>query len=318
MEDELKSVLAFILDLLRDYGLDDFYLELSTRGDSDKFIGSDEEWESATNTLRDGRRGIRPRAGARPGRRRVLRPEDLRPGARRDRPDLADVDRPARLQPAQAVRPRVPGGRRQPAAADHDPPGAVRLDRAVHGRADRALRRRDAAVAGAGPGGGHPDRRRARALPGPRSPSGWRRAASGSRSTTATTGCRRRSAPPRSRRSRSCCWPGDDDVAAGAVSFRYRTGAQKNGVPVAEAIDEIVGRGRVPRPGLTAGLPRTKTPAAHGVWRRGARLPDSSGSWPPQARTLAGVDEVGRAPGRGRSWCARRSSRPGFPDPPAG
>jgi threonyl-tRNA synthetase len=33
---------------------------------------------------------------------------------------------------------------------------------------------------------------------------------------------------------------GDDDVAAGAVSFRYRSGAQKNGVPVAEAIDEIV------------------------------------------------------------------------------
>src|SRR6185312_13053926 len=52
MEDELQSVLAFILDLLRDYGLDDFYLELSTRGESDKFIGSDEEWESATETLR--------------------------------------------------------------------------------------------------------------------------------------------------------------------------------------------------------------------------------------------------------------------------
>ena len=33
---------------------------------------------------------------------------------------------------------------------------------------------------------------------------------------------------------------GDDDVAAGAVSFRYRSGAQKNGVPIAEAIDEIV------------------------------------------------------------------------------
>ena len=43
MADELKSVLAFILALLRDYGLDDFYLELSTRGDSDKFIGSDEQ-----------------------------------------------------------------------------------------------------------------------------------------------------------------------------------------------------------------------------------------------------------------------------------
>ena len=40
MEQELTGVLSFILGLLRDYGLDDFYLELSTRGDSDKFIGS--------------------------------------------------------------------------------------------------------------------------------------------------------------------------------------------------------------------------------------------------------------------------------------
>ena len=34
---------------------------------------------------------------------------------------------------------------------------------------------------------------------------------------------------------------GDDDVAAGAVSFRYRDGTQKNGVPIEAAIDEIVG-----------------------------------------------------------------------------
>ena len=33
---------------------------------------------------------------------------------------------------------------------------------------------------------------------------------------------------------------GDDDVAAGAVSFRYRDGTQKNGVPVEDAIEEIV------------------------------------------------------------------------------
>jgi len=33
---------------------------------------------------------------------------------------------------------------------------------------------------------------------------------------------------------------GDSDVAAGAVSFRYRDGSQKNGVPVADAIAEIV------------------------------------------------------------------------------
>ncbi|SEG73273.1 threonyl-tRNA synthetase [Actinacidiphila yanglinensis] len=50
--EELDSLLTFVLNLLRDYGLSDFYLELSTRGDSDKFIGSDGEWEEATEQLR--------------------------------------------------------------------------------------------------------------------------------------------------------------------------------------------------------------------------------------------------------------------------
>ncbi|CAN5599817.1 threonine--tRNA ligase [soil metagenome] len=48
---ELASLLDFVLGLLRDYGLDDFYLELSTRGDSDKFIGDEAEWEEATAAL---------------------------------------------------------------------------------------------------------------------------------------------------------------------------------------------------------------------------------------------------------------------------
>ena len=52
MPGELRSLLKFVLDLLADYGLSDFYLELSTRGDSDKFIGEDAEWEEATETLR--------------------------------------------------------------------------------------------------------------------------------------------------------------------------------------------------------------------------------------------------------------------------
>jgi threonyl-tRNA synthetase len=52
---EIKKLLDFILGLLRDFGLDDFYLELSTRDDSrpDKFVGSDEEWANATDVLRD-------------------------------------------------------------------------------------------------------------------------------------------------------------------------------------------------------------------------------------------------------------------------
>ncbi|MEU4745433.1 threonine--tRNA ligase [Actinosynnema sp. NPDC023658] len=51
VQDELKSLLAFVLGLLRDYGLDDFYLELSTRN-PEKSVGSDEVWEKATEALR--------------------------------------------------------------------------------------------------------------------------------------------------------------------------------------------------------------------------------------------------------------------------
>jgi threonyl-tRNA synthetase len=52
MADELKNLLDFVIDLLRDYGLDDFYLELSTRDDSPKFIGEMSEWQEATDALR--------------------------------------------------------------------------------------------------------------------------------------------------------------------------------------------------------------------------------------------------------------------------
>jgi threonyl-tRNA synthetase len=49
---ELKSLLRFVLDLLRDYGLSDFYLELSTRDEvKEKFVGSDEDWAHATESL---------------------------------------------------------------------------------------------------------------------------------------------------------------------------------------------------------------------------------------------------------------------------
>jgi threonyl-tRNA synthetase len=50
MRDEIRSLLQFVLDLLRDYGLDDFYLELSTK-DPAKSVGSDEIWDEATTTL---------------------------------------------------------------------------------------------------------------------------------------------------------------------------------------------------------------------------------------------------------------------------
>ncbi|MFL6090580.1 MAG: threonine--tRNA ligase, partial [Aeromicrobium sp.] len=51
---EIQHLLEFILGLLRDFGLDDFYIELSTRDDAkpDKFVGSDEDWAIATEVLR--------------------------------------------------------------------------------------------------------------------------------------------------------------------------------------------------------------------------------------------------------------------------
>jgi threonyl-tRNA synthetase len=52
MQDELKDLLKFVLQLLRDYGLNDFYLELSTRNE-EKFVGSDEDWAEATAALEE-------------------------------------------------------------------------------------------------------------------------------------------------------------------------------------------------------------------------------------------------------------------------
>ncbi|MGM9470757.1 threonine--tRNA ligase [Pseudarthrobacter sp. YS3] len=50
MKDELTKTLNFVLDLLKDYGLNDFYLELSTK-DPEKYVGEDAAWEEATRTL---------------------------------------------------------------------------------------------------------------------------------------------------------------------------------------------------------------------------------------------------------------------------
>lgn len=52
MRDELTRTLEFVLSLLKDYGLDDFYLELSTKNE-EKFVGDDAVWEEATRTLEE-------------------------------------------------------------------------------------------------------------------------------------------------------------------------------------------------------------------------------------------------------------------------
>ncbi len=176
----------------------------ATTAKPDKFVGSDEDWAEATAVLEqvavDSGLDLVPD----PGGAAFYGPKISVQAARRDRAHLAALHHPVRLQPAGAgpFRPGVRRRRRLAAAAGDDPLGEVRLDRAVHRRAGRALRRRLPAVAGPGPGAGHPDRGRhadylydvARRIG---------RRGSGSRSTTPTTGCRRRSATPSCRRCRS-------------------------------------------------------------------------------------------------------------------
>lgn len=153
---ELESLVAFVLRILRRFGLDDFHATLSTR--PEKFVGKIEEWDEATAALEQALRTaglpyeIDPGGG-------VLRPQDRHQGQGRDRPPVAAVHTAGGLPAAAALRPPFRGRRQRRAPAVHDPPGAVRLDRALLRDPPRALRRRPTGVAVAGAGGGRARRR---------------------------------------------------------------------------------------------------------------------------------------------------------------
>ena len=241
--------LEFVLDLLRDYGLDDFYLELSTKPEG-KAVGTDAEWDEATEALRVVAEADGPRARDRRGRRRVLRAEDLGAGARRDRPHVADVDDPGRLPAPAALRARVRRRRQRAPPAGHDPPRAVRrrssgsspssssTTRARSPRGSRRCRSTVLPVADR-----HDDyaaevveRAAGRRLP--------RRAAS----TRTPTRSARASAGPSSRRCPYVLVVGDDDVEHGTVGVNARgSDAPERGVPLDDVRRPARRRGRRPR-----------------------------------------------------------------------
>ena len=240
-------LLRFVLGLLRDYGLTDFYLELSTRDDSATSSSATTRTGRGDRGAARGRRGVRARARAGPGRRGVLRAEDLGPGPGRDRPHLADVDDPG----ATSTCPSASTLEYQ--AADGTRQRPVMIHRALFGSIERFFGVLLEHYAGAFPAWlapvqvvGIPVTATTTATCRTSLP-GCGRRASGSRSTPPTTGCRRRSATRRSRRCRSCCIAGEDDVSKGAVSFRCATASQDNGVPVDEAVARIVAAVREPR-----------------------------------------------------------------------
>jgi threonyl-tRNA synthetase len=239
MEDELTNLLTFVLDLLRDYGLDDFFLELSTRGDSEKFIGSGEEWEAATETLR--------RVATQSGLALVPDPG----GAAFYGPKISVQARDAigrswQLSTIQLDfnQPKRFGLEYQ--AADGTRQQPIMIHRALFGSIERFMGVLIEHYAGAMPPWLAPvqvvgipisDQH----VPYLESVAQRLREArvrvevdsSDDRMQKKIRNAQRQKVP-------FMLLAGDDDVAAGAVSFRYRNGTQNNGVPVDEAIAEIV------------------------------------------------------------------------------
>ena len=153
--DEINGVLDLTFHLLNIFEFTDFSVMLSTR--PEKAVGSEEEWDVATSSLRSTLEDRGMAYEVEEGRRSVLRSKDRRPHQGRHRAALAVYDSPVRLQPAAPVRAYLRRLRRRRASAVHGTQGAVRLDGAVHGGAYRALRRGVPDVARPRAGGDHTD-----------------------------------------------------------------------------------------------------------------------------------------------------------------
>ena len=206
MPGELDSLLTFVLDLLRDYGLDDFYLELSTK-DPVKFVGTDEDWERATETLREAAERqdlelvLDPGGAAFYGPKISVQARDAIGRTWQMSTIQVDFNLPERFELEYTA---ADGSRQQP----------VMIHRALFGSIERFFAVLLEHYAGAfpvwlapGAGGRDPHHRRARASTCRRSRPGCARPGCASRSTPPTTGCRRRSATRRSRRCRTCSSP---------------------------------------------------------------------------------------------------------------
>ncbi|GLW67034.1 threonine--tRNA ligase [Actinomadura rubrobrunea] len=239
MVDEIKNLLGFVLDLLRDFGLNEFYLELSTRDDSEKFIGSDEYWEWSTAALRE--------AAAESG----LDLVDDPGGAAFYGPKISvqakdAIGRTWQLSTIQ-VDPNQPERfDLEYQAADGSRQRPVMLHRALFGSIERFFGVLLEHYAGAMPpwlspvqvvgipiGDAHvPHLEKVAARLRER---GIRAEvdASSDRMQKKIRNAQKQKVP-------YMLLAGDQDVSKDAVSFRYRNGEQKNGVPIDEAVEEIV------------------------------------------------------------------------------
>jgi threonyl-tRNA synthetase len=239
MAGELKNLLTFVLDLLRDYGLDDFFLELSTRGDSDKFIGSDEEWAAATETLRsvaeDSGLDLVPDPGGAAfyGPKISVQARDAIGRSWQLSTIQLDFNQPKRFGLEYTA---ADGTRQEP----------VMIHRALFGSIERFMGVLIEHYAGAMPPWLAPVQ--VTGIPIGDSHVPYLAAVieklteQGIRAEVDDSADRMQKKIRNAQKQKVpfMLLAGDEDMAAGAVSFRYRSGAQHNGVPVDEAVAEIV------------------------------------------------------------------------------
>ena len=239
MAAELKDLLDFVLGLLADYGLSDFYLELSTRDDSDKFVGAPEEWEEATETLRQAAEasGLElvpdPGGAAFYGPKISVQARDAIGRTWQMSTIQVDFQLPQRFEMEYQA---ADGSRQRP----------VMIHRALFGSIERFFGVLTEHYAGAFPAWLAPVQVTCIPIANEFVPYledvAARLRARGVRVEVDDADDRMQKKIRNAQKMKVpfMLLAGATDIEAGAVSFRYRNGEQKNGVPTDAAIDEIV------------------------------------------------------------------------------
>ncbi len=238
LQGELTSLLTFVVDLLRDYGLDDFYLELSTRND-EKYVGTDESWSKATDALRTAAEasGLAlvpdPAGAAFYGPKISVQARDAIGRTWQMSTIQVDFNMPERFDLEYQA---ADGSRKRP----------IMVHRALFGSIERFFGVLTEHYAGAFPPWLAPVQ--VVGIPVAAEYEDYLHAVArrlrerGIRVEVDTSDDR---FPKKIRSASKAKVPfvliaGEQDASAQAVSFRYRDGSQKNGVPIAEAVQEIV------------------------------------------------------------------------------
>ncbi|MFD6334483.1 threonine--tRNA ligase [Streptomyces niveus] len=240
MPQELDSLLTFVLDLLRDYGLTDFELELSTRDpESDKFMGEDEEWEEATAALQQAadKQGLPlvpdPGGAAYYGPKISVQAKDAIGRSWQMSTIQVDFQQPKRFELEYTA---SDGTKQQP----------VMIHRALFGSIERFFAVLLEHYAGAFPAWLAPVQAVGIPIGDAHVPYlqefAARARAKGLRVEVDASSDRMQKKIRNHQKDKTpfMIIAGDEDVANGAVSFRYRDGTQKNGIPADEALAELL------------------------------------------------------------------------------